>query len=485
MAKINLLEFHNLFISQDISKDEIKQFLAIHNLKEHEFEDLNKLCEIFKDEDIKAFSPHIFENYYINYEIAQIGKEFDILRIGENSVVNIELKSQKDESKILKQLQKNYYYLSFLQKEIYCFTFISETSEFYYFDKNNEKLELINVKTILEQIGEIKDTETKIDDLFVPSNYLVSPFNNTEAFLKNEYFLTKSQEEIKTKILKAIDDKTAKIFSIEGKAGTGKTLLTYDNVTIVHCALSNDGIDILKQNWNIKCLPLKGIEQIDADIFIFDESQRLSINQVNTFITTNKTLIFAHDVKQRLNRRNQAEEVVALIKKTARDDNHYEINTKIRQNKEIASFIRKFFNLVKIASDEMRGNDYKDISFHYTIDNVEARHYIDYLKTKGWNYIHLTASGFNQNDKLREVEFSSGQSAHKAIGQEFDNVVVVISSDFYYYDDKILKYKDASWHYNPIETLFQAVTRTRKKLKFVIINNPEVYKACMEIIHRK
>lgn len=495
MAKINLLEFHNLFISQDISKDEIKQFLAIHNLKEHEFEDLNKLCEIFKDEDIKAFSPHIFENYYINYEIAQIGKEFDILRIGENSVVNIELKSQKDESKILKQLQKNYYYLSFLQKEIYCFTFISETSEFYYFDKNNEKLELINVKTILEQIGEIKDTETKIDDLFVPSNYLVSPFNNTEAFLKNEYFLTKSQEEIKTKILKAIDDKTAKIFSIEGKAGTGKTLLAYDiartltdkghKIAIVHCALSNDGIDILKQNWNIKCLPLKGIEQIDADIFIFDESQRLSINQVNTFITTNKTLIFAHDVKQRLNRRNQAEEVVALIKKTARDDNHYEINTKIRQNKEIASFIRKFFNLVKIASDEMRGNDYKDISFHYTIDNVEARHYIDYLKTKGWNYIHLTASGFNQNDKLREVEFSSGQSAHKAIGQEFDNVVVVISSDFYYYDDKILKYKDASWHYNPIETLFQAVTRTRKKLKFVIINNPEVYKACMEISHRK
>lgn len=451
------------------------------------------MCEILKNAAMPAL--HIFENYYINYEIAQIGKEFDILRIGENSVVNVELKSQKDESKILKQLQKNYYYLSFLQKEIYCFTFISETSEFYYFDKNNEKLELINVKTILEQIREIKDAETKIDDLFVPSNYLVSPFNNTEAFLKNEYFLTKNQEEIKNKILKAIDDKTAKIFSIEGKAGTGKTLLTYDiaktliergyNVTIVHCALSNDGIDILKQNWNIKCLPLKGIEQIDADIFIFDESQRLSINQVNTFITTNKTLIFAHDVKQRLNRRNQAEEVVALIQKAARDDNHYEINTKIRQNKEIASFIRKFFNLVKIAKDEIKGNDYKDVSLHYVIDNVEARHYIDYLKTKGWNYIHLTASGINQNDKLREVEFSSRQSAHKVIGQEFDNVVVVISSDFYYNDGKILKYKDINWHYNPIETLFQAVSRTRKKLKIVIINNLEVYKACMKIIHRE
>lgn len=226
MKRINLLEFHNLFMSQDISKDEIKQFLEIHNLKEHEFEDLNKLCEILKNAARRA--PHIFENYYINYEIAQIGKVFDILRIGENSVVNVELKSKKDESKILKQLEQNYYYLSFLQKEIYCFTFISETSEFYYFDKNNEKLELINIETILEQIREIKDTETKIDDLFVPSNYLVSPFNNTEAFLKNEYFLTKSQEEIKNKIVKTIDDNSTKIFSIEGKAGTGKTLLAYD-----------------------------------------------------------------------------------------------------------------------------------------------------------------------------------------------------------------------------------------------------------------
>ncbi len=497
MKRINLLEFHNLFMSQDISKDEIKQFLEVHNLKEHEFEDLSKLCEILKNAAMLA--PHIFENYYINYEIAQIGKEFDILRIGENSVVNIELKSQKDEPKILKQLEQNYYYLSFLQKEIYCFTFISETSEFYYFDKNNEKLELINVKTILEQIHEIKDAETKIDDLFVPSNYLVSPFNNTEAFLKNEYFLTKSQEEIKNKIVKTIDDNSTKIFSIEGKAGIGKTLLAYDiartltdkghKVAIVYCALSNDGIDILKQNnWNIiliKDLPLKGIEQRDVDIFIFDEAQRLYIDQVNGFIATNKTLIFAHDVQQRLNKRNKAEEVVALIKKAARDDNHYKISTKIRQNKELASFIRKFFKLVKIANDEMKGNDYKDVSLHYVIDNVEARYYIDYLKTKGWNYIHLTASGINQNDKLREVEFSSRQSAHKVIGQEFDNVVVVISSDFYYNDDKILKYKDTSWHYNPIETLFQAVSRTRKKLKFVIINNPEVYKDCMKIIHRE
>lgn len=492
MAKINLLEFHNLFISQDISKDEIKQFLAIHNLKEHEFEDLNKLCEIFKDEDIKAFSPHIFENYYINYEIAQIGKEFDILRIGENSVVNIELKSQKDESKILKQLQKNYYYLSFLQKEIYCFTFISETSEFYYFDKNNEKLELINIETILEQIREIKDTETKIDDLFVPSNYLVSPFNNTEAFLKNEYFLTKSQEEIKTKILKAIDDKTAKIFSIEGKAGTGKTLLTYDiaktliergyNIVIVHCVASNEGIDKLRQNgWNITSIRDFKMEQ--ANIYIFDEAHRLFLGQLKDFFKTDNIFIFSHDINQKIDSKNktgEAEQAVSAIIKSA-GKNHYEVSTKIRHNKKPISFIRKFFQLARIQEDEMKGDSYKDISFYYATDNDNARIYVEYLKEQGWEYIYLTAF---DGEKLNSVRFDSMQSAHKVIGQEFDNVVVVITPDFCYNNDKRLSYKSISY-YNPLQTLFQAVTRTRKKLKFVIINNPEVYKACMEISHRK
>lgn len=33
MKRINLLEFHNLFASQDISKDEVKQFLEIHKIK--------------------------------------------------------------------------------------------------------------------------------------------------------------------------------------------------------------------------------------------------------------------------------------------------------------------------------------------------------------------------------------------------------------------------------------------------------------------
>lgn len=39
-----------------------------------------------------------------------------------------------------------------------------------------------------------------LNKLFNPSNYLVSPFNSTGAFLDGKYFLTNQQEEFKTSV---------------------------------------------------------------------------------------------------------------------------------------------------------------------------------------------------------------------------------------------------------------------------------------------
>ena len=53
-----------------------------------------------------------------------------------------------------------------------------------------------------------------IDDLFIPSNYLISPFSKTEKFLNNEYFLTKEQEEIEQDILTRIQNNETSFFLI-------------------------------------------------------------------------------------------------------------------------------------------------------------------------------------------------------------------------------------------------------------------------------
>lgn len=478
----------------------IKKYLGLEDIKNREIETLNRLCQFLKTD---IFYHYIFENYYLNYQIPQIGKEFDLLRIGKELILNIELKSQKiDDSEILKQLDRNYYYLSFLKKEIHCYTFVTDgdINMLYHYNQENKTIEKVNdVNQLVNIIKSINDIyETNIDNLFIPSNYLISPFNTTEEFIKSEYFLTKQQEQIKQDIISKITkNNPSKLFSITGAAGTGKTLITYDiaktlrglgkNVTIIHCAQANNGIYKLQSSygWNIITISsYSNINTASAEVLIIDEAQRISKSQLESIVGENshKSILFSHDVNQKLNRTNESQVVVNYIQ-TLSNNNNYILTNKVRHNKNLASFIKKFYDLSKIKSDDISKNDYDDISFYFTKDISDAQMYIEFLKNQDWEHIYLSNS-LRSPDPLDALVFSSNNSAHKAIGQEFDNVVVTIDKNFFYTETLKLSYRVRTY-YNPLETLFQAVTRTRKKLTFVIIDNDEVYKNCIKIINRE
>lgn len=495
MKKINLLTLDNIFVSNPkiLLENSVKEYLNLKDLKEQEKTTINRLCNAIKTTN---FSPHFFENYYLNYQIPQIGKEFDLLRISDDLVINIELKSEAiSNDEILKQLERNYYYLSFLKKEIHCYTFVTENAidKLYYFDKNTKTISAIDISDLINNLLKTTDfNEINIDELFNPSNYLISPFNKTSEFLKGEYFLTKQQEQIKNIILKKIDENCQnKIFSISGAAGTGKTLLTYDlaktlqrigkKVTIVHCAQDNSGIYELRRNgWDIKTIKYYAPNSFASDVIIFDESQRISKGILTNILgKEQKYIIFSHDINQKLNRTGHAKDVVLQIESVS---NKYSLTNKVRHNKNLASFIKKFYDLNTIKVDNLSKNDYKNISFYYTKDIDDARLYIEYLKSLGWEHIYLTNS-LRKVEPLDEVKFLSNNSSHQAIGQEYEGVVIVINEHFYYTDNLKLSY-NAYFYYNPLETLFQAITRTRKKLKLVIINNEDVYKKCIQIINR-
>lgn len=51
----------------------------------------------------------IFNHFFVGYRIPQISKEFYLLRIGDNHIINIELKRECTEEKIKKQLIQNRY----------------------------------------------------------------------------------------------------------------------------------------------------------------------------------------------------------------------------------------------------------------------------------------------------------------------------------------------------------------------------------------
>lgn len=476
----NILTIYN-FCKSNNDCDFIIKLLKL-TLKQYELETLLSFCELLKNQNIKE--QNIFENYYIGYKLPHIEKEFDLLRVGENTIINIELKSEfTDENKILLQLKRNYYYLSMLNKKIVCCVYIKHKNLIYILENN--RLKVYAVDLLILNLGKIKDYTEHLDTLFSPLNFLISPFNNTTSFLNDKYYLTQQQEEIKTDLLKKI--RNNKIFSIEGVAGTGKTLLIYDiaknlqNNCIVHCAQSNEGIQKLKENgWNIISIKEFNKERIKSyDIIIIDESQRISLNQVDNFISTEKIIIFSHDENQKLNSFNDAKKTVDKIKNIS--NVKYKLSKKIRHNEEIASFIYQIFDLNKINKYKNKNYNYNNITIHYEENINSANKYIQYLKnTKNYNHIYLTNS-VRRRETLDDIVFNSDMSAHKSIGQEYNNILVVIDKYFYYNDNR-LDYK-ISTYYNPIETLFQAMSRVRKKLFILIINNKEIYTNCMKIIN--
>jgi len=214
--------------NESLKQESFNVFLKHYGIeiKNAEIEDLKNLVIILST--LKR-NIRIFDKFYVGYKIPQIGKEFDLLRFGKKCIINVELKKTCTEEKIKKQLTKNRYYLSFIGTEVYSFTFVSDSKELYFLrnDGGLEKTEFEFLATLLND-QEIDGTEI-IDELFNPSDYLVSPFNSSHKFLNNEYFLTLQQEEVKNAIIDFLNsEKKAKFISITGSAGTGKTLLIYD-----------------------------------------------------------------------------------------------------------------------------------------------------------------------------------------------------------------------------------------------------------------
>jgi len=72
------------------------------------------------------------------------------------------------------------------------------------------------------------------------------------------------------------------------------------------------------------------------------------------------------------------------------------------------------------------------------------------------------------------------ENTHKIIGQEFDNVVVVIDDTFLYTRNKLSV--NESGYYDKLNMFYQNITRARNKINIVILNNKEVLNRCLEVL---
>ena len=493
MRNINILSIIEAYrkLSNTLFQKLMNSYGITSGIKNYE---LNGI-EAFVDELLKANNNiSIVNRYYLGYSIPQIGKEFDLLRFGHNYIINIEIKTESSIEKILKQQQKNKYYLSFLDKPLHIYTFISNENKLYklVIRNNGDEIEEITFNELCNILmSQEVVTFNNIDDLFNPSDYLVSPFNSPEKFMSEGYFLTVQQEQIYKEIQTKLSDTATNFIALTGGAGTGKTLLTYHiaketiqrgkKVLILHCAPLNSGHHILmdEYNWSIY-MPKYAPNTIDFDLIIIDEAQRMYPYQFDKYIkevrTLNKKCIFSYDEKQYLRDNEKQYHTKERIEKELLCT-PYKLTDKIRTNKEIAYFIRQLFNIKK----NIPNIDYTNIELTYCKDCYSAKLLLQELLERGWktpNYTPGTRSFFHYEAYLS----NDTESAHSVVGQEFNNVVVVIDESFKYNSQGDLIADNT--YYSQRQMLYQIITRTRKKLHIVIINNEVMLNRCIDILSK-
>lgn len=494
MKAINLFELTRI-CNQDIFnifENHLSKRNNLLKIQEHEIQSIIELVKVFEANDCEY---DIFNNFYYSFEIPQIGKEFDLLRINNEKVINIELKSiQVEEIQLKEQLIKNKYYLSHISNEIFLFTFIAENKKLYYLNNVNEVIEIEK-----EYLIEILKAQNNcfcdnINKLFKPSAFLISPLNTPERFLNKEYFLTSQQEYFKKQILKNYE--TDLFVGITGDAGTGKTLLLYDlaltlaaqeHCCIIHCGNLCEGHEYIKKsNLSIDILAAKDLSDnsiLHYSYIFIDEAQRFYKEQfekvINITRKRNIPVTFSFDAKQTLSHTEQNTNTVNLIKNLP-NYIEYKLSNKIRTNKEIASFISRLFNL----NSNKTCLAYPSISILYANNQDEAITLLKNYTSNDYTFINYTSSTYYKGDFDVYSNIIYSHNTHYVIGQEFDNVIMLMDKNFIYNENnKLVPFRHPNPNYIYSQLLLQGLTRTREKLTIIIIDNENLFKKILSIIN--
>lgn len=496
----------NLYFYTRIDSDDESVFISteknlsrkkgIIKFRKHEFETEKAFCNKLYDERSDL---SVFDNFYHSFELPQIGKEMDLLRISDSIIINIELKSnieEVSETERINQLKKNKYFLSFLEKQMFLLSYTQGEECLKKLD--GEALcdfSFSELYHLLKAQNEDSLYDDDLEDLFDVTNYLISPFNSSDRFLDKEYFLTPRQQEIKNNFIN-----TAKIIhTLTGAPGTGKTLLLYDiavemskkgNTCIIHSGILNDGHKHIEEAIpNLTILSAKKARLSSGELYLYkyifiDEAHRIYLNTLKDIINccmitkANRKLLISYDYNQCMSKSEQNRNIPKFLEEFT-DIKQYKLKEKIRTNEELSSFIKL---VMKTTDNSGKIKSFPSAKILYANNELEAQNMIKYIKEeKNYTFINYTGSIYDAT-YYSNFEGLENINAHQAIGQEFDNVVVVIGKNFSYNtDNRIIGSKHPTGDYSYRSMLFQALTRVRKKICIIVVNNKPVYERLISL----
>ena len=442
--------------------------------------------------------------FFYSFQIPRLGKEFDLIQIKDEHIVNIELKSGAvSDEMIKKQLIQNRYYLSVLTRPIYSYTYISS---------ENRLVRLTNHDHIVEADWESlcdilsrdsRDYQGDIEELFRAEYYLISPLTDPVKFLNKEYFLTSQQRDIRRQILRKIRAEHSGYFLFTGLPGTGKTLLLYDiamelsdrrKVCMIHCSEAGKKWEILHERLHrIDFLSDSRLLDDGKGIFaeysavLVDEAHLLSVEKLRFILRCagDRPVIFSSDSEDMISPYELDRGNLHVIEGLP-GIQIFRLTNRIRTNAELSSFIQ---NIMHIPAGR-RLKEYPHIEVVYANDDGEAANLLDDYRARGYWYKadggnSYGSRGMDGNGNTEDNPNEDDRSAEPSGG--VDSLVVVMD-DHYYYDEegylRSLEVKDRANVFN-VRSLFHYLNQAKEILAIVVKGNPEVYAGLMNVLQGK
>ena len=531
MKPINIYELTRIRDLTDIQKlerqlSDRREYLKV---KKWEFESLCVFMNRLEEKDIHSRS----YNFYYSFVLPKLGKEFDLLRISDDCIINIELKSEAvSESAIKKQLMQNRYYLSMLEKPIYSYTYISNKNRLVRLS-NTDKIVDTEWDILVDNLSRQDDIyDGNIEELFKEDKYIISPLTDPDRFLRKDYFLTSQQKDIENKILLHLKDNQYSVQGFSGSPGTGKSLLLYDiamklsnkdYVCLLH--LGEAPLELVKLNSRLKrvdfwcvnvemdtvnyvgenalvenAVPVndavekavvennaengivnngKGgecIEEIDVDEIDLDKYSVICIDEAHRITKDILTRICtkAYSAKIPVIFSYATESVLLGTQKAELGSALIESidsfeKYQLTNRIRVNSEISSFVHSIIAPNQHIHRDKYPSINIAYANNIQEAMVIINNYNLKGYTYIY---------DRRLHNEISSCQSVDvkSAVCKEFERVIMLIDESFYYNDSNLLVASNDSNETNTkIRCLYHGLSRAKEKVALVILDNMEVF----------
>ncbi|MCR5398828.1 MAG: ATP-binding protein [Lachnospiraceae bacterium] len=459
--------------------------------------------------------------FFYSFTMPKLGKEFDLLRIGSDSIVNIELKSGNvSDEAIKKQLDHNRYYLATLDRAIYSYTYISETDRLVRLSGGGRLIET-SWDELAVTLNKQQDIyEGHIEELFREDRYLISPLTDPLRFLRGDYFLTAQQKDIRNLILKDVLEKPGvirkrvSVHGFTGLPGTGKTILLYDiamqlsasaRVCVLHFGSHEKELEHLDERLKrVDFYYCSGDSLLDLKdeyrALLIDEGHRLSASNLKDVMGIAKTgdipVIISYDREDPIayeERNHDGSELIESIE----GFHGYKLTNRIRLNSELSSFISGL-----MYPEGSHRRDFSSVSLAWASDDEQADMIIKDHISQGYVYIYddgmqiYEDCGDTGTMSVREL----GIEVNEATCREFDRVVMLIDESFAYDEKGYLRSASGinnagtslagmtdvagtdTTEYSVVRNLFHGLSRGKDRIAIVVKNNKAVFGRILTIL---